>query len=388
MLTTSFPVAKNPMSGIFIHHLVSHFPGNIDVKMLIPCPSYHVEKEKNGEYSLRCFRYAPMPWQVLAHEPGGLPAVLRNRRKSLSLFPVFLFSMLISCLRLALRTDIIHANWALNGAVAGIAGWFINKPVVTTLRGTDVTRLESSLVDWALLWFCCATNKQMICVSRAIHVQMTTRFPGWAYKFVAIPNGIGNEFLNAERHYSVSSTLRMAGIGNLTEQKGMHIILEAVAIVKRRKNVRCSIIGDGPKREALDRKISSLGLSGIVEMKGYMPHHDIPAFLMNTDMFVLASFSEGRPNAMLEAMAAGVPVIASNIEGVREIISHGENGLLFEPGRPEQLAEQIEQLIREPKLRIALGRAGRESVEKHVLSWEDSAKAYAELYQGVLECAE
>lgn len=389
MLTTSFPVVKNPMSGIFIKHLVTHLPEEIDVTVLIPCPSHPLPHDNNAAYSLECFRYAPIAWQVLAHEPGGLPAAVKTQRKALLLLPLFLASMLMSCLRLARHADLIHANWALNGAVAGIIGAFLGKPVVTTLRGSDVQRSRHSLLDRWLLRICCATSQKIICVSTAIYEQMTHTFPRWSQKMVTIPNGIGEEFFRiGSQQRPASPVLRITGIGNLTTQKGMYILLEAVAIVKSHTHVRCSIVGDGPEKRTLEQNVSELGLSNIVEMTGYLPQHDLPERLRNTDIFVLSSFSEGRPNALLEAMAAGVPVIASDIDGVRELISHGENGLLFEPGRPEHLAEQIERLSQDRELRDAIGKAGLESIQAQGLSWNNSAKRYAALYQDVLQCAE
>ncbi len=389
MLSTSFPVPNNEISGIFIRHLVTHFSEELDVTVLIPCPSHPIHQDDKATYSLECFRYAPMAWQVLAHEPGGLPVALKTQRKALLLLPVFFASMLIACLRLARHVDLIHANWAFNGAVAGMAGVLLRKPVVTTLRGSDVQRLHHSPVDRWLLDFCCATNTKIICVSTAIQEQVARMFPRWSQKIVTIPNGIGHSFFSiGPRQRPASSVLRITSIGSLIKRKGMHILLEAAAIVKERRKIHVSIIGDGPEIYALQHQCFHLGLSDVVKIHGHIPQHDIPGCLFQTDIFVLASFSEGRPNVLLEAMAAGVAVIASDIDGVREMISHGKNGLLFEVGKPELLAEQLETLCQDQARRTEIGRAGRESLQEHGLSWSDTAKRYTTLYKDVLECAE
>ncbi|QTA81903.1 Glycosyl transferase, family I [Desulfonema limicola] len=387
MLTTSFPVTKNSISGIFIHHLVTHFPGDIEVNVLVPGSTYKINPYINDNYKLTCYRYAPLSWQILTHQPGGLPAALEKNSGFIFLLPIFFLSMLVSCIRLSRHADIIHANWGINGAVAGMAGYITKKPVVTTLRGTDVKRIQHSLIDRLLLRLCFAANKKIICVSRAIHEFILKNFPGWAEKFVTIPNGIGHEFLNIKSGRQAGTGIKLTSIGSLTVQKGIKTIIQAVGKIKN-NNIHFTVIGDGPEKQVLENQVSRLGLSDQVNFPGQVLHQEIHKYLENTDIFILASFSEGRPNAVLEAMAAGVPVIASDIDGVRELISNEKNGLLFEPGNSGQLAEQIEKLQNDPELRHRLGQAGRNFIIQNGLSWENTAYQYAKLYKEVIKCAD
>jgi len=111
---------------------------------------------------------------------------------------------------------------------------------------------------------------------------------------------------------------------------------------------------------------------------------DIPSYLSDSDIFVLASWSEGRPMAVIEAMAAGLPVIASNIEGVNEIVQNDVTGLLFEPGDETQLAKHIANLSSDPEMRKRFGQAGRQYISDNKLLWSDTARQYEDIYCTVI----
>jgi len=111
---------------------------------------------------------------------------------------------------------------------------------------------------------------------------------------------------------------------------------------------------------------------------------DIPAVLTEADIFILASHSEGRPNVVLEAMAAGLPVIATNIEGINELIAHNENGLLFRDGSVGELTRYLESLSKDAKLRAELGRKARRFIVERNLSWSNTASRYSELYSSLI----
>jgi glycosyltransferase involved in cell wall biosynthesis len=105
--------------------------------------------------------------------------------------------------------------------------------------------------------------------------------------------------------------------------------------------------------------------------------------MARSDVFVFASFAEGRPNVVLEAMAVGLPVIAGAIPAVSELIENGQQGLLFPPGDASALAEHMALLIKEPLTRQRLGEKAREYLDSLGLSWSESARDYARLYAKV-----
>jgi glycosyltransferase involved in cell wall biosynthesis len=108
---------------------------------------------------------------------------------------------------------------------------------------------------------------------------------------------------------------------------------------------------------------------------------NVPEKLQQADIFILASHSEGRPNVLLEAMAAGLPVIASDIRGVKELIKHEHTGLLFRDGEMQNLAELIQLLVVNRELQYKLGQAGRKLILDGELTWAKCAEKYSEIYK-------
>jgi glycosyltransferase involved in cell wall biosynthesis len=154
-------------------------------------------------------------------------------------------------------------------------------------------------------------------------------------------------------------TLLLA-MGRLDEQKGPRVLVEAAARLKRGRKPRCAIIGDGPWRDRLRAQVARLGLQRVVQLPG--ERGDVRSWLSAGDIFVLPSLWEGLPNALLEAMALGLPVAASRVDGVCEAVADGRDGLLVPPGDPAALAQALASLMDDAGLRLRLGRAARARV--------------------------
>ncbi len=177
----------------------------------------------------------------------------------------------------------------------------------------------------------------------------------------------------------------IGSVGILEERKGHVFLLKAAARLKARGvRLRYRIAGAGSLRQQLERNAASLGLKDDVEFLGFV--HDTAAFLAGIDLFVMPSLFEGLGVAALEAMAAGKPVIASRVGGLVESVIDDETGLLIAPGDDAQLADAIEKLYREPARAVALGRQGRERVQRH-FSVEQMALRNEDYYYELLGAA-
>ena len=172
------------------------------------------------------------------------------------------------------------------------------------------------------------------------------RFEGVpARKISVIPNGLDIDAY-APRE-PITAVRRVATVANLRHEKGHDVLLDAAAIVLRRfPDARFDIVGAGPERAALEARAEALSIGRAVSFLGHC--EDIPARLAAADLFVLPSRSEAFPNAVLEAMAIGLPVIASAIGGLLEVIDDQRNGILVRPGDPQALADQICALMADP----------------------------------------
>lgn len=381
VLTTSFPLPQTPSSGVFVQKLVDHLAKHTQVVVLTPASRIPFVNDASQTVVVHFFRYAPWRFQLLAHQPGGIPVALRNHRWLWLLVPIFMGSMLLACIRHFRKADIVHANWAACGAIGGIAGQILGIPVVTTLRGSDVVRLQESAIDRALLKICLLTNRRIACVSDAIRSSVGERFPLAQDKLATIPNGVAEDFFSIQRDYQAADQLfRFCTTGNLIPLKSIHTAIYAFAKANIDES-ELNIIGAGSERPHLEHLASSLNLRSSVHFTGALPPEEIPEQLRIADAFVFTSTSEGRPNAVLEAMAAGLPIVASRIDGVTELITDGENGLLFEPGDAQALADCLQRLASDAGLRRKLGCAARQYLIDRKLTWDSTAARYLQVYE-------
>jgi colanic acid/amylovoran biosynthesis glycosyltransferase len=152
-------------------------------------------------------------------------------------------------------------------------------------------------------------------------------------------------------------------VGRLVQVKAHAVLISAMAILlERGVPVRLTIVGDGPKRADLQQIVQRLDIRDRVRFAGAVGQDDIRSYYRDADVFALPSVAEGLPVVLMEAMATGLPVIASAIMGVGELVEDGATGVLVRPGRPDLLANALEELARAPDRRQALGRAGRARV--------------------------
>jgi glycosyltransferase involved in cell wall biosynthesis len=171
-------------------------------------------------------------------------------------------------------------------------------------------------------------------------------------------------------------------VGNLRPVKNQTLLLQAAQqVCARYSNVRVVIIGDGPLREQLIRTAEELGIHKQVRLLG--ARSEIPELLNALDIFVLPSLSEGLPMSVLEAMACGLPVVATRVGGITEVVVHGHTGLLVPSQAVQQLAAALETLVQQPAMRVTLGRQGRQRVVEH-FSRQRMVRDYQLLYESLM----
>lgn len=173
-----------------------------------------------------------------------------------------------------------------------------------------------------------------------------------------IPNAINNEFMREE--YKGTKDKIIIAIGRLSKSKNFPLLLEAfMDVSKQFPEYRLFIYGDGPDKETLENQIKMLNLYGKVVLAGQ--NRNISNKLEKATLFVLSSNNEGMPNALIEAMALGVPCIATDCAGggARELIKNMENGILVDRGNKDQLANSITLLLKDKELRDKLGKNAR-----------------------------
>jgi colanic acid/amylovoran biosynthesis glycosyltransferase len=196
--------------------------------------------------------------------------------------------------------------------------------------------------------------------------------------------GIDPDKFRFKLHSIGGSKIKLLMCGRLNWKKGFEFGIDAFAMaLKKFPNLQMKIIGDGELKKVLAKKISSLGLSDRISMAGELPPAEIPVQMNNADIVLAPSLSEGLPNVIKEAMASGVPVIATNVGGIPEIVKEGQNGFLVERKSPDSIAKRISDLIESPALYEKFSRSGRKAVEDNFDVKKQMAKIEA-LYEGIL----
>lgn len=187
--------------------------------------------------------------------------------------------------------------------------------------------------------------------------------------FVEIPNGaLGHPFDGAVRPRAQGSGIRLICVARLSRHKAPMLVLQAFAKARRlaKAELELEFVGGGPLYGELQQEVQRLGLAGCVRLVG--ERSDVAERLANADVFVLGSRFEGLPMAVIEAMFSGLPVIATRVGGVGELVDDRHSGYLVDPGDDEALAGAIVKLVDAPALRVSMGLAGRERASRYFSS--------------------
>ncbi|OPL15699.1 MAG: hypothetical protein AVO38_09990 [delta proteobacterium ML8_D] len=303
------------------------------------------------------------------------------------LLPPFLSSMALSLIKLAKRNDIIHAHWSACGAVAILTQPIHRKPVVTTLRGSDIHKAKK------LGPFSWLHNKSLkgssftIGVSQAITNELKRQNPDMTEKIKFVSDGADDVFYAVPRNrQSVSvSPFKLLFIGSLIPRKGLDVLLKALAISKTDFPWMLTVVGSGPEKGYLSSLAAILGIDANVHFLGNVSPAQIAELMGDHHLFILPSYLEGRPSVVHEAMAAAMPVLATDIDGTRELVTNSEAGWLVPPGAENALSIALDDIIKGKRDLKAAGLAGRKWMLEHELTWNNTAKQYNQLYEEAIQ---
>jgi glycosyltransferase involved in cell wall biosynthesis len=202
-------------------------------------------------------------------------------------------------------------------------------------------------------------------------------------KIVYIPNSVDTEYYTPPILKTSDSPMNILFVGRLTEQKGVDTLLRAIKelIGKGINHLSLTLVGDGPLRVELESIVNALEIKKYVKFAGSMS--DVIQYYHNSHILVIPSHWEGLSLVLLEGMACGLPIVASNLGGNREGIEDGINGLLFAPGKESELSSKIIYFLENPEAAKEMGRISREKAVAH-FSLRQNIHKYAELYKSLL----
>jgi colanic acid/amylovoran biosynthesis glycosyltransferase len=188
-------------------------------------------------------------------------------------------------------------------------------------------------------------------------------------KIEVAPLGVDAGIFAPRTFRAAPEPLEIACVGRLAPAKAQRVLIGALSrLVRQGRSIRVRFVGDGPDRRVLEKEAAALGLTGRIAFEGSVNHDRVRDIYRETDVFALASFAEGVPVVLMEAMAMEIPCVATWITGIPELIRSELDGLLVPPADEEALACAIARLQDDPALRERLGKAGRlRVIEKYDL---------------------
>ncbi len=265
------------------------------------------------------------------------------------------------------RVEHVHAHFATH---AGFAAWSIGRltglPYSIVAHGSDVHRNRAMLATKVAEAAFVATISEF---NRSVIVEECGSASAERVEIVRCGVDTSVEVSRPATTAAKRSSTVIVCVGTLHEVKGQRHAIEAVAsLAARDRHVELHVIGDGEDREMLADLARASGVGARVHFEGAMPHDDVIDRYRSADVVVAPSVPssdgrrEGIPTVLMEAMAAGVPVIASDLSGIPELVVHEQTGLLVEPGDSSGIADAVERLMAEPGLAARLGAAGRKRV--------------------------
>jgi glycosyltransferase involved in cell wall biosynthesis len=318
-------------------------------------------------------------WSRLAFLVGALQVGRRlNRRRRVDVYSVSdpLFSGLVG---LALRS-------------------LTRKPLLVHLQGQLLSLPPGGVSRWrrraieTLAPFVCRRADMVRCVSRSL-MRTAASMRIRPSRLVYLPSRVDTRVFSPIRATASRSTIReelcaeqsrvVLFVGTFSVHKGAKYLIGAIPrVLLRHPNVKLVLVGSGPLEPHLRELVRRLGVTEHVVFVGRTSHHEMPQLVAAADVLVLPSLNEGLPRVILEAMATGLPVVATSVGGVPELVIDGRTGLLVQPGDEEALADAVCRVLDNPDLAKAWGRAGREVAERQY-EREANLRRYAEIIETV-----
>jgi glycosyltransferase involved in cell wall biosynthesis len=260
-------------------------------------------------------------------------------------------------------------------------------PYIVSLRGSDVPGYSERFT--AVYFFIkplirSIWKKSFAVVSNSRGLKDLALKTDPEQKIDVIPNGIDtDQFVKPESYKVIKSNeekFKILCVTRITPRKGIRYLIEAFReLSEKSDDISLRIIGDGDERKELEKLSDSLGVGEKVEFTGLVSHEKLPPYFEQADVFVLPSLNEGMSNSMLEALASGLPLIATDTGGTKELIAEDINGFVVKMEDAHDLAEKIEKLMNDPDLKKRMGEESRKKAE--MMSWEKVAEGYFNLYK-------
>ena len=350
--TTLYPNAAQPVHGIFVENRLRRLAesGRIRLTVVAPVPWFPFASKRFGAYAA----YANVPGHEVRH---GIE-VFHPRYKvipkvGMNVAPALLYRgarEMVACLARERGAQLIDAHYFYpDGVAAARLATDLNLPLCITARGTDLNLIPQFPVPRRQIEQAARRADALVTVCDALQQPLLEMGmdPG---KITTLRNGVDLDQFRPQDRSAARKRWQVEGqvvlsVGGLVERKGHHLVIEAL---REFPGATLLIAGEGGERAALERRIAALGLAGRARLLGMVPQQDLPSLYGAADALVLASSREGWANVLLEAMACGTPVAATDVWGTAEVVAAPEAGVLIGERTVQAIAAGLRQLLAAP----------------------------------------
>ena len=379
--STLYPNAAMPSHGVFVENRLRHLVdgGRVEARVVAPVPWFPSAHPRFGRFAT----FAQVPRRETRF---GLevvhPRYLTVPRLGTNLSPLALALAARPALQALIASgfdfDAIDAHYFYPDGVAAalLARWF-RRPLVITARGSDITQLPDYAGPRRMIRWAAREASAIVTVCSALKDQLAA-LGADARKIEVLRNGVDLtgftpiDPASARRHLSLPTGRRViASVGHLIPRKGHELVIEAIAALP---DVTLLIAGSGPEGDALASLAQRLGIGERVRFLGQLGHQQLPLVYSASDALVLASSNEGWANVLLEAMACGTPVVATDVGGSREVVDAPEAGVLVARRDGRTIADALAGLLAAPPDRAATRRYSER------FSWDETTHGQERLF--------
>lgn len=381
--STLYPSSERPNHGVFVETRLRHLlaSGKVQSRVVAPVPWFPLTTARFGDYS----QFARTPREETHNGVQVLhPRYLLIPKIGMTVAPFLLAAAMIPVLRQIIRDgydfDVIDAHYFYPDGVAAIMlGRYFRKPVTITARGSDISLIPNYTLPRRMILWAARRAAGLITVCRALKDAMV-KLGVDAHRILPLRNGVDlNLFqpVDREKHREALGLKQftLLSVGYLVERKGHGLAIQALVSMP---DVELLIAGTGPDRGHLENLAKQLGVQNRVRLLGAIPHAELRYYYGAADALVLASAREGWANVLLESMACGTPVIASNVWGTPEVVEAPDAGLLMQ----ERTASGIVQAVSNLRAHYPDRAATRRYAER--FSWDATTQGQLDLFQKIL----
>lgn len=385
VLSSTFPRWKHDSTPPFVFELAKKLQKDFEVCVLAPHYPKALKNETWEDMKIIRFKYFFSPFEKLALN-GGIISALKKNPLNYLLIPFFIIAefMAIKKVIKKYKPDVIHAHWIIpQGLLLSLTN--TNTPWLITSHGSDIWAFRQPIMI-ALKKIALKKAAAITVVSQALKNEIERKIIK-NKKIEVMSMGVDHNNFSPKKY---SEKLRkkhkhmLLYVGRLSKEKGLEYLIKAMPnVLKQFPDVQLLVIGGGPLKFELDKLINNLGVEKNINMLGSIPNSDLPSYYATADIFIMPSKSEGLPVTLMEAMSSSAIVLATDLEGNKDLIQHRLNGFLCQPKNHDDIAKNIIEILNNGELNKVRDAARKIILEK--FSWDIIANKYKKTLSEIIK---